>query len=81
MTNKEKPYIDKGTCVGCSLCVENCPTDCLAIEGPEYHGDIETKAYLSDPDKCIGCKLCEKACPIDAISFAAPKRRYENVII
>ena len=69
MTNKEKPYIDKGTCVGCSLCVENCPTDCLAIEGPEYHGDIETKAYLSEPDKCIGCKLCAKACPIDAIHF------------
>ncbi len=69
MTNKENPYIDKRICVGCSLCVVNCPADCLEIEGPEYHGDIETKAYLSAPEKCIGCKLCAKACPIDAIHF------------
>ena len=69
MANKEKPYIDRTTCVGCSLCVENCPADCLSIEAPGFHGDINTIAVLDQPDKCIGCKLCEKACPIGAIGF------------
>lgn len=71
MTVKEKPYIDRSTCAGCSLCIENCPTDCLSIEAPGFHGDISTIAVLDQPDKCIGCKLCEKACPIGAISFGA----------
>jgi len=70
LKNKEKPYIDKSTCVGCSLCVVNCPADCLEIEDPEFHGDIETKAYLKEPEKCISCKICAKACPIDAIRFS-----------
>ena len=67
---KEKPYINILTCAGCSLCVEECPANCLAIEDAEYQGDIETRAHLTDPDKCIGCKLCAKACPVDAITFA-----------
>jgi len=71
LTNKEKPYINKSTCVGCSLCVENCPADCLSIEDAQYPGDIDTKAFLSEPDKCIGCQLCAKACPIEAISFGS----------
>lgn len=78
MANKEKPYIDKSICAGCSLCVVNCPADCLEIEGPEYHGDIETKAFLSQPDKCIGCKLCAKACPIDAIHFGDAALQQKN---
>lgn len=69
MANKVKPYIDRNTCAGCSLCVENCPADCLSIESPGFHGDINTIAVLDNPDKCIGCKLCAKACPVDAIHF------------
>lgn len=79
MANKEKPYINRNICAGCSLCVENCPAGCLSIESPEFRGDINTIAVLDDPDKCIGCKLCAKACPVDAISFGdaafAPKRK------
>lgn len=66
-----KPSIDRDTCVGCSLCVENCPMDCLEIEGPQYHGDIETLAALTDEDACISCRICEAACPIGAITFEA----------
>lgn len=65
----KKPYIDKEICAGCSLCVENCPTDCLTIEDPDFHGDINTAAMLAHPDKCIGCKICAKVCPIDAVHF------------
>lgn len=47
--------------------MENCPVDCLKIREPEYHGDIDTIAYLAEPENCIGCGTCEKVCPIAAI--------------
>lgn len=78
MADKEKPYIDRNICTGCSLCVENCPTDCLSIESPGFHGDINTIAVLDNPDKCIGCKLCAKVCPIDAVRFGEAALAYNE---
>ena len=66
----KKPYI-KQSCAGCSVCVENCPKNCLVISGPEFHGDIKTKAQLKDEKACIGCGICSKVCPIDAITMYA----------
>lgn len=66
---KKQPVIDKTACAGCSLCVENCPLDCLRIEAPKYHGDIHTIAYLAQPERCVGCGICAKACPIQAITM------------
>lgn len=64
---KEHPSIDSKTCAGCSVCVENCPMDCLKIEEAKFHGDIQTIAYLANPNTCIGCGICAKVCPIRAI--------------
>ena len=69
MKEKKLPFIDEDNCAGCRVCVENCPTDSLAIEDPKYHGDIHTIAYLKDKNTCIGCGICEKACPIKAIEM------------
>lgn len=69
MNEKKRPWIDATTCAGCSVCVENCPMDCLAIEDPKYHGDITTIAYLKEEDTCIGCGICAKVCPIRAITM------------
>jgi len=68
---KNRPYIDGQNCAGCSVCVENCPMECLAIEAPKFHGDIGTIAYLKTPDRCIGCGICSKVCPIEAICMRA----------
>ena len=68
MKKKKMPYINKETCAGCSVCVENCPMDCLSIEEPKFHGDIHTIACV-DETKCIGCGMCAKACPIQAIDM------------
>jgi len=68
-TEWQKPIIDKDSCAGCSLCVENCPANVLEIEGPSFHGDINTIAALTNPEACISCKICKKVCPIGAISF------------
>lgn len=56
-------------CVGCSLCVINCPKRCLAIGAPAFSGDIRTRAQLVAPDDCIGCGLCVAACPIEAVAL------------
>ena len=65
--NKKKPVIDEKICAGCSVCVENCPMNSLAISEPKYRGDISTIAYLKNSDTCIGCGICAKVCPIQAI--------------
>lgn len=69
MSEKKKPFIDADACAGCSVCVENCPMDCLKIEGPKYHGDIHTIAYLAKKELCIGCGICANSCPIRAITM------------
>lgn len=68
---KEKllAVIDKNVCVGCSLCIVNCPVECIQMSQPKMHGDINTYAYVFKPEICIGCKLCQQACPIDAITM------------
>lgn len=69
MKEKKKPLIDPHTCAGCSVCVENCPMECLKIEDAKYHGDIHTIAYLEKEEACIGCGICSKVCPIRAITM------------
>ena len=69
MSEKKKPLIDEKVCAGCSVCVENCPMDCLGISEPKFHGDINTIAYLKNSDACIGCGICAKVCPIQAIEI------------
>ena len=63
-----RPVFDE-SCAGCSLCVINCPKQCLEISPPAYHGDIFTKAALVHAENCLGCGLCVAACPIDAVQL------------
>lgn len=51
--------IDEATCIGCTLCLDACPVDCI-IGGPKsLHTVIESL--------CTGCDLCLPACPVDCI--------------
>ncbi|MBQ7955369.1 MAG: RnfABCDGE type electron transport complex subunit B [Lachnospiraceae bacterium] len=45
-------------CIGCSLCVKNCPSEAVKVEN--------FKAVI-DPDKCTGCGTCVEKCPKKAI--------------
>ncbi len=71
---KEKliPYVDAIACAGCSVCIENCPKDCLSLTKPNFKGDVRTVAQQTDKGSCIGCGICEKVCPIGAISMVRP---------
>lgn len=51
------PQWNKELCVGCNLCVKNCPQDAITVVD---------KTYCSDDSKCIGCGICSGVCPRQA---------------
>ena len=67
---RPKPVIDITICTGCSLCIENCPANCLALNKRE--GAVQETAVLDQPKKCIGCGICSDSCPIEAIEMLMP---------
>ncbi|MBQ9068844.1 MAG: 4Fe-4S binding protein [Eggerthellaceae bacterium] len=50
--------INTDECVGCSVCVDACPSDALSVDG----------VCSVDADKCVDCGTCIDECPTDAIS-------------
>ena len=53
-------------CMGCELCVAECPVDAIVME------DGIAKI---DPEKCIGCGKCYDICPVSAILFEKPRKK------
>jgi electron transport complex protein RnfB len=53
--------IDEAWCIGCTLCIEACPTD--AILGSNKHMHTVIEPY------CTGCELCVPVCPVDCIGL------------
>ncbi len=55
-------YSINDKCIGCTICVQKCPTDAIAFKPHEKH-NIEM-------DKCIRCDNCREVCPYDAVEVA-----------
>jgi electron transport complex protein RnfB len=53
--------IDEGWCIGCTLCIDACPTDAILGSNKLMHTVIEPY--------CTGCELCVPVCPVDCISL------------
>lgn len=53
--------IDEGWCIGCTLCLEACPVDCIVGGPKQMHTVIDAQ--------CTGCELCIPACPVDCIAL------------
>ena len=62
MHESEKPAADPETCVGCSVCAENCAHDAIDVR--------DGRAYI-DFDKCRGCGRCIGVCPTGAMKPVA----------
>jgi electron transport complex protein RnfB len=57
--------VDIDKCEACGDCVENCPSEAIAIveeDGKKY------AMFTGDPDECIGCLSCEASCEQGAIT-------------
>lgn len=53
--------IDENWCIGCTLCLDACPTDAIIGSNKQMHTVIERW--------CTGCELCVPVCPVDCISL------------
>lgn len=60
-TARNLAFIDEKWCIGCTLCIEACPTDAIFGSNKLMHTVIE--AY------CTGCELCLPVCPVDCINL------------
>jgi electron transport complex protein RnfB len=53
--------IDEAWCIGCTLCIQACPVDCIVGAPKAMHTVIDAQ--------CTGCELCVPACPVDCIEL------------
>jgi photosystem I subunit 7 len=64
MANLVKIY---DTCIGCTQCVRDYPTDVLEMIPWEGCRAKQIASTLRTED-CAGCKRCESTCPTDFLS-------------
>jgi len=64
-------FIDENWCIGCTLCIEACPTDAIFGTNKRMHTVIE--AY------CTGCELCLPVCPVDCIQLETVSTRPDGL--
>jgi nitroreductase/NAD-dependent dihydropyrimidine dehydrogenase PreA subunit len=65
------PNIVLQKCIGCKLCVEECPSFVLEMRGE--------RASVIRADWCIGCGHCGAVCPVEAVLHEATS--YEKIIL
>lgn len=53
--------IDEAWCIGCTLCLDACPTDAIVGSNKLMH-------TVAEP-YCTGCELCLPVCPVDCIAM------------
>lgn len=53
--------IIEDVCIGCTKCIQACPTDAIIGTGKWMHTVLE--------DACTGCGLCVPPCPVDCIEL------------
>ena len=58
-------------CIGCTKCIDACPTDAILGSDKLMHTVISTE--------CIGCKLCVPPCPVDCIELIAVSKSHPRI--
>jgi electron transport complex protein RnfB len=60
-TPRSVALIDEAACIGCTLCIQACPTDAILGAARQMHTVLL--------DECTGCELCVAPCPVDCIAI------------
>ena len=69
----ESPVLDADPCIGCSKCVDNCPTNCIIMDVGPQTKELKSgkKRNVENPyfdyTICIGCSTCVKVCPASCL--------------
>ena len=58
---KMRLSVDREKCIGCTLCINACPVDCIVGASKAMHTVID--------NLCTGCELCLPVCPVDCIQM------------
>ena len=58
---RQTVFIDENWCIGCTLCIDACPTDAIMGSNKRMHTVVERY--------CTGCELCLPVCPVDCIKL------------
>lgn len=71
MQQKQKPpmlaVIREDECIGCTKCIQACPTDAILGAAKQMHTVIAAD--------CAGCELCVEPCPVDCIDMISLPER------
>ena len=62
--------IDLDACIGCTKCLDVCPTDAILGSHKALHRVIE--------DQCNGCELCIPVCPVDCMTMKPLAQSFED---
>ena len=54
-----KILIDNNVCIGCGLCVHDCPMKVYAMK--------DGRSVVANQDDCMQCLSCHEICPANAI--------------
>ena len=64
--------IDEDACVGCQLCVDECPTDVFEFD------DEKALPVVKHEKECFGCLSCSEICPADAVIHQGVERSEDH---
>ncbi|WP_321276630.1 electron transport complex subunit RsxB [Thiomicrorhabdus indica] len=69
-TQKITAFIDEDLCIGCVLCIKECPVDAILGATKMMHTVIQKE--------CTGCEKCVPVCPVDCIEMKPEQTTLKN---
>ena len=67
----EDPVVDHEKCIGCKICSDFCPDDCIVRLQVEKEAPAGTPRIEIDMVYCKGCGICAHECPKGAITMVS----------